>query len=408
MRSWGEESGRYNTEGWGNAFFGFSSGKSNVTGFQNVFMGYNSGVTNSAGYQNVFLGAASGSGNTSGDRNTFLGTSSGYVNTTGVLNTYLGYSAGGNAATGSRNTLIGFGCGGGLVSGSNNTFLGYVQTSAATSETIILANGLGNQGIYVDPTGKTGIHLGNNVVPQNTLEVKHGTLGNSGLRLTSLRNSDPSIANTTTKVLSVNASGDVVLVNDIVGTGSATSVSAGTNINVAGDPVSGYTISSPYQSLSLSGNILSISGGNTVQLPIYANIDTSIYENDGTLATDRVVTMNNNDLIFNTSGNGTNAGGRIYVGNTTAFTTANFPTATGDYRMYIEGGILTEKVKVALKSTSNWADYVFANDYKLMPLSEVEAFVKENKHLPGVASAKNINGRRLRHRSNASQTNGEK
>ena len=34
----------------------------------------------------------------------------------------------------------------------------------------------------------------------------------------------------------------------------------------------------------------------------------------------------------------------------------------------------------------NWADYVFDEDYSLMPLEEVEAFVKENHHLPNVPS----------------------
>jgi len=33
------------------------------------------------------------------------------------------------------------------------------------------------------------------------------------------------------------------------------------------------------------------------------------------------------------------------------------------------------------------ADYVFADGYYLRPLSEIEAFVKEHKHLPGVPSA---------------------
>jgi hypothetical protein len=33
---------------------------------------------------------------------------------------------------------------------------------------------------------------------------------------------------------------------------------------------------------------------------------------------------------------------------------------------------------------------VFANDYKLMPLNEVEAFVKTNKHLPGIDSAEQL------------------
>jgi hypothetical protein len=61
-------------------------------------------------------------------------------------------------------------------------------------------------------------------------------------------------------------------------------------------------------------------------------------------------------------------------------------TPTG-YKLFVEQGILTEKVKVAVNCSSAWADYVFANDYKLKPLSEVETYLKENKHLPNVPSA---------------------
>lgn len=57
------------------------------------------------------------------------------------------------------------------------------------------------------------------------------------------------------------------------------------------------------------------------------------------------------------------------------------------YKLYVNGGILTTKVKVANYCSSAWADYVFANDYKLKPLTEVETFIKENKHLPNVPSA---------------------
>ena len=59
----------------------------------------------------------------------------------------------------------------------------------------------------------------------------------------------------------------------------------------------------------------------------------------------------------------------------------------GNYRLYVKGGILTDKVKVAVYNTANWADYVFAPDYKLKSLEEVEAFTKANKHLPGMQSA---------------------
>ncbi len=66
---------------------------------------------------------------------------------------------------------------------------------------------------------------------------------------------------------------------------------------------------------------------------------------------------------------------------------APMPTPVG-YRLIVQDGILTEKVKVALRtSATDWADYVFAKDYKLMPLESVEQFTKVNNHLPNVPSA---------------------
>ncbi len=65
-------------------------------------------------------------------------------------------------------------------------------------------------------------------------------------------------------------------------------------------------------------------------------------------------------------------------------------TLPAGYKLYVETGILTEKVKVAVKNSSNWADYVFAPGYKLMPLKEVKKYVETNKHLPDVPSAKEM------------------
>jgi hypothetical protein len=62
----------------------------------------------------------------------------------------------------------------------------------------------------------------------------------------------------------------------------------------------------------------------------------------------------------------------------------------GTYRLYVREGILTEKVKVAVDGSALWADYVFAPDYKLRPIEEVAAFIKKNRHLPGVPSAEEI------------------
>lgn len=63
---------------------------------------------------------------------------------------------------------------------------------------------------------------------------------------------------------------------------------------------------------------------------------------------------------------------------------SSFPAG---YKLFVDDGILTERLKVAVNGSGNWADYVFAEDYKLMPLEDVEAFVKEHKHLPNVPSA---------------------
>ncbi len=65
-------------------------------------------------------------------------------------------------------------------------------------------------------------------------------------------------------------------------------------------------------------------------------------------------------------------------------------TTPAGYRLIVQDGILTEKIKVALKTSgSDWADYVFEPEYKskMMSLEEVEKFTLKHKHLPNVPSA---------------------
>jgi trimeric autotransporter adhesin len=70
--------------------------------------------------------------------------------------------------------------------------------------------------------------------------------------------------------------------------------------------------------------------------------------------------------------------GKVIIGNV---------TTPGSYKLYVESGILTEKVKVALKSSADWADHVFSPDYHLCSISDLKQFILENKHLPGIPSA---------------------
>lgn len=55
------------------------------------------------------------------------------------------------------------------------------------------------------------------------------------------------------------------------------------------------------------------------------------------------------------------------------------------YLLNVKGKIVAEEILVQLNS--QWPDYVFNKDYKLMPLPELKKFVSQNNHLPEVPSA---------------------
>ncbi|TND10499.1 MAG: hypothetical protein FD123_141 [Bacteroidetes bacterium] len=76
-------------------------------------------------------------------------------------------------------------------------------------------------------------------------------------------------------------------------------------------------------------------------------------------------------------------GGKVLIGNPGI---VNVNTGT-NYGLYVENGILTSRVRVAVVNSGTWADYVFAPGYKLNPLQEVEKFITANQHLPEVPSA---------------------
>ena len=61
-------------------------------------------------------------------------------------------------------------------------------------------------------------------------------------------------------------------------------------------------------------------------------------------------------------------------------------TSNPRYKLDVNGGIRAQEVVVE----TNGADFVFADDYQLRPLSEVKAFITENKHLPEIQSAQEM------------------
>jgi len=58
---------------------------------------------------------------------------------------------------------------------------------------------------------------------------------------------------------------------------------------------------------------------------------------------------------------------------------------TTKFKLFVAGGIVAEDVIINLQR--DWSDYVFAKDYKLMPLSDVKSYITTNSHLPEVPPA---------------------
>ncbi|MEO8149626.1 MAG: hypothetical protein ABI723_18450 [Bacteroidia bacterium] len=93
-----------------------------------------------------------------------------------------------------------------------------------------------------------------------------------------------------------------------------------------------------------------------------------------------------------------NSNGSVSVGGTTngptdgMYIKGNVGIGTGNiasgYKLSVKGKIMCEEMKVQLQA--NWPDYVFAPQYNCLSLSEVENYINEHKHLPGIPSAETI------------------
>jgi len=304
-----------------------------------TYIGYRAGysVNISKAIDNTFVGNSAGYSNTLGDSNTFLGTSAGYSNIIGANNVYVGRSAGGYA-TGSGNTFTGDQAGAGVAnSANNNTFYGYVSGRKNTTGTANVF--MGYLSGYENTEGAYNIFVGSSSGGNNTVGYGNTFVGHG------------------TGALNINGAGNTLIGfqagysitggnNTILGSGAGNSATGSGNVFV------GYNAG-----LNATGNDkLYIANGGTPTPMIFGDFATS----------------------------------KVGIGGM-----SNFPTTAGSvnvsaYKLFVKGGILTEEVRVALSTNNGWADYVFANDYKLRSLPELEQYINTNGHLPNVPTAKQV------------------
>ena len=251
----GSQAGFGNTIGNSNVMIGTSAGFANVSGGNNVFIGISAGRDNGAANFNTCIGGNAGRFAQAGS-NTFLGNSSGYSTTTGSSNVGMGVGAGYDNTTGSGNIFIGNSSGTSNSAGFHNTFIG--TNSSATSSSLSFATAIGFGAI---------ISASNTIVLGNAATTITGSglgAGVSGLKFASLTSaSAPVTTGGANKVLSVDASGNVILVG----------LAGGVTTTAVGNPVSdnwkesdGYLYNNSTNGVvikgtGLDGNSLIVKGG---------------------------------------------------------------------------------------------------------------------------------------------------
>ncbi len=91
-----------------------------------------------------------------------------------------------------------------------------------------------------------------------------------------------------------------------------------------------------------------------------------------------------------TADDGIKSGTRMTLSNDGRLGIGVHPSAHYDllnYKLVVDGNVKCKKLRVDIQ---NWGDYVFDTNYELMDLNTIESYIAENKHLPGMPSAQQI------------------
>lgn len=267
----------------------------------------------------------------SGNNNSAFGFKALNNTTTGTHNVAIGYSALNSVTEGAFNTAIGFSALRYNTTGSSNTAIGSGALQISTTGNYNTANGWGT--LLFNTTGHDNTAIGALALRGNTTGIYNTANGADALRNNSLGSFNVAIG---ALALRVNISG---------------------NNNVALGDSAGYK---------------SLGNGNIFMGKRAGYFETG--SNKFYLGNDSNKTIIYGDL----------ATGQLLLGSMqpTGY------TFKGTRTLNVFGGIIADSVRVA--PSSDWADYVFADNYQLKSLCELETFIKINKHLPNIPSAKEV------------------
>ena len=180
------------------------------------------------------------------------------------------------------------------------------------------------------------------------------------------------------------ANGEVTLKGDngsvTIGATNTTTMAFNTDKNV-------FLFNKPIQGNGSSGalEILSTIGGSLEFGPMDNGSVCFNTDMSGGYCFDKTITLSSGHLIsprkltFSTN-NSTHCMTMLTNGN------VGIGTLSPKYKLDVSGTIRANEIIV----NTTGADFVFSDDYQLRPLSEVKTFIQENKHLPEIKSAQEM------------------
>jgi hypothetical protein len=133
-----------------------------------------------------------------------------------------------------------------------------------------------------------------------------------------------------------------------------------------------------------------------VKLHVVGGADISLtsggYIVAGSITAENIGIDNNEIMARNNGATSTlylnHSGGNVVMCTSSGSVSIGTTTPASGYILSVDGKIMAEEMRVQL--SGNWPDYVFNEAYKLPSLYNLEASVKENKHLPGIPSADEV------------------
>lgn len=417
--SYANETGIFNTA------IGESSLANNISGSSNVAVGF-SALLNSDSGENVAVGSNAMGKLTSGAKNVGIGRNADRSNQTGSFNTIIGYQAGGTAINHSKTGNVFVGYQAGYFETSDNKL--YIDNSDSAAPLIYgdfdsnilrvngelqvsdayrfpLLDGIVNQVLSTDGSGvlswsdysasqwvddaPNNISYSGNVAigtvsPTHRLHVfsnfdaaKISSTSVSSGDLTGLEVSAGNVFNAT-------ASDKITGIKVSVGTSAAEEVALIAEANSTADYAAKFDGKVEFNNSNSLDHEVGL-------YPSGANGTTSLFMAEDATGS-RGVEMEyhgiDDKMYIKGRFSGVDYGPHLSIERISGDVVIGPGTKATGYKLSVDGKLACEEVLVEL--SGDWPDYVFENEYPLLPLSKVKEHIDQHGHLPNMNSAEEV------------------